>query len=344
MNKIDSVFYQQLPLAPDFEFNIRVVRTQQDALDQGYGQYDLHYHSFWEIDLVVQGDGVNIFEDAVYSFEPGDIYIIHPYEMHNAFTNSEMEVFCIQFSEDTVVRSVFSDAEYSGEIARQGNRFVNLVRAGHPHYEELYTILQRTLDEWRGKRMGWRPATRLCLAQLFIELMRDFSTTDDREDLPLTEVSRQNRGIRQALNFINQNFTRKITLEQTARQAIMHKNYFCTVFRQQMGCTFYSYLNNLRLRHACSLLKSTEQPIKEVAISCGFTDISTFNKAFRKAMGMTPSVYREGLGHVGRSAMEHENADPDDESAFEVLDDEIADVLLKQERLLSSETYLSDTE
>lgn len=285
MNKIDSVFYQQLPLSPDFEFDIRVVRTQEDALFRGFGKYDLHYHSFWEIDYVTRGAGVNIFENATYAFEPGDLYIIHPYEMHNAFPDDEIELFCIQFSESSVVRSVFSDAEYSGELSQP--RFATVIRAHDPHYAELQQIVLRTLDEWRQRRTGWKPAVRLSLAQLFLELMRNFPAP--AEDAP---PSRANRGVLQALNYINANYTRKITLEQAAREALMNKNYFCTVFKQQMGCTYYRYVNTLRLHYACTLLKSTERTVKEIALDCGFSDISTFNKAFRKAYGLSPGDYR----------------------------------------------------
>ncbi len=294
MNKIDSVFYQQLPLSPDFEFDIRIVRTQQDALYRGFGKYDLHYHSFWEIDYVTRGEGVNIFENATYQFAPGDIYIIHPYEMHNAFPDDEIELYCIQFSEDSVVRSVFSDTEYSDELAHP--RFRNVVRQSDDRHEDLERIILRTLDEWKERRVGWRPAVRLSLAQLFIELMRHFPA-------PVNEArpSRTNRGIMQALNYINSNYTHKLTLEQAAREALMNKNYFCTVFKQQMGCTYYRYVNTLRLHHACALLKSTERTVKEIALGCGFSDISTFNKAFRKAYGISPGEYR----HADRAVIAH---------------------------------------
>ncbi|MEA4822722.1 MAG: AraC family transcriptional regulator [Clostridiaceae bacterium] len=296
MNKIDSVFYQQLPLSPDFEFDIRVVRTQQDALYRGFGKYDLHYHSFWEIDYVICGEGVNIFENTTYPFAAGDIYIIHPYEMHNAFPDNEIELYCIQFSEDSVVRSVFSDAVYNGELAHP--RFRNVVRAEDTHYAELERIVQRTLAEWKARRVGWRPAVRLCLAELFIELVRDFAVPTDR-NVPAT---RQNRGVFQALDYINLNYTHKITLEQAAREALMNKNYFCTVFKQQMGCTYYSYVNTLRLHHACALLKSTERTVKEIALGCGFSDISSFNKAFRKAYSVSPGEYRHGNAVIVRTA------------------------------------------
>lgn len=289
MNPINSVFYQQLPLSPDFEFDIRVVKSQQDALYRGFGKYDLHYHSFWEIDYVTRGEGVNIFENVTYPFHAGDIYIIPPYELHNAFPDDEIELYCVQFSEDSVVRSVFTDSEYNGEIAQK--RFTNLVRREHPRHAELESIILRTLEEWRAKRSAWRPAVRLCLAELFIELLRDFLDDSGDEDSP----RHVNRGVMKALDYINLNYTKKLSLEQAAREALMNKNYFCTVFKSQMGCTYYTYVSTLRLHHACVLLKSTERTVKEIALGSGFSDISAFNKAFRKAYGMTPMDYRNAV-------------------------------------------------
>lgn len=291
VNKIDSVFYQELELAPDFEFDVRVIRTREDALYRGLGKYDLHYHNCWEIDYVTKGEGINIFEKDVYSFAPGDIYIIHPYEMHNAFPTGEIELFCIQFSENNVVRSVFTDAEYRNELTQNGARFPSVIRKQDQNYDLLQECILKTLKEWRERRTGWRPAMRLCLAQMFLELVRDFS---EKGETCIPEESIQSEGIRQALDFINANFTKKISLEQAAQEAIMHKNYFCTMFKKQVGVTFYTYLNGLRLRHACALLKSTDRPVKDIAISSGFPAVSSFNKAFRKAFRITPVEYRAG--------------------------------------------------
>jgi len=290
MNKIDSIFYQSLELSPNFEFDIRIVRTQADALYRGFGQYDLHYHSNWEIDYVVGGEGENIFQDAVHAFEPGDIYIIKPYQMHNSYTTSEIELVCIQFNLESVIRSVFSDADFNDIMDKNKFNFADLIRADDPNYTSIQQIIKDIISEWKERNIGWHSATRLLLARLFIELMRNFRTETSE---PETAHGSDNLGIRNALDYINTNYTKQIRLEQVAQKAIMQKNYFCTQFKKNIGCTYYTYLNNLRLKHACTLLLSTEQNIKKIALNSGFLDISTFNKAFKKALHMTPSEYRD---------------------------------------------------
>ncbi len=290
MSKIDSIFYQKLELSPNFEFDIRIVRTQEDALDDGFGRYDLHYHSVWEIDYVVSGEGENIFHDSVYQFAPGDIYVIKPYQMHNAYPSGEIELFCIRFSLESVIQSVFSDSDFNDEMTKDVIRFADVIRANEPNYDGIHEIIIRILDEWKSRRVGWHSATRLLLAQLFIELTRNFKV---KSGLAFFGSSTENFNIHRALDYINTNYTQQIRLEQAAQCAIMQKNYFCTQFKKHVGCTYYTYLTSLRIRHACTLLLSTEANIKRIALSSGFLDISTFNKAFKKTLGITPKEYRE---------------------------------------------------
>jgi len=290
MNKIDSIFYQSLDLPPDFEFNIKTNRNQAEVLYKGFGRYDLHYHSYWEINYLIEGEGENNFGETFYTFEPGDIYLIKPYQMHNSYTTTDIELVCIQFNLESVIHSVFSDSEFIEEMNKNGLQFVELIRASDPNHAGIKRILVEIANEWENKNLGWHYAIRLLLAQLFLELSRNF-----RVDSSAAEASRSsdNAGIRRALDYINTNYSKQIRLEQVAQHAIMQKNYFCTQFKKHIGCTYYTYLNNLRLKHACTLLHSTEQNVKKIALSAGFLDISTFNKAFKKALNMTPSEYRD---------------------------------------------------
>ncbi|NLD86634.1 MAG: helix-turn-helix transcriptional regulator [Clostridiales bacterium] len=283
MNKIDSVFYQKGELSPDFELEMREIRNQADALYQGYGKYDLHYHSFWEIDYVISGEGVNIFAGNVYTFEPGDIYIIKPYQYHNAYTTSDIMMLCIQVNLDSVVKSILPENLFS---IGDGN-FENLIRSSFPHYEKIKAPLERIRLEWEKRQPMWQTVARLSVADLFINLSR-YCGKEGENNIQVAEHA----GIRRALEFINSNYTKPIRLDEVAGKAIMNKNYFCAVFKKHVGCTFYSYVNNLRLKLACTLLRMTDQSVKEISINSGFSDISTFNKAFKKAFGITPTVYR----------------------------------------------------
>jgi AraC family transcriptional regulator len=68
--------------------------------------------------------------------------------------------------------------------------------------------------------------------------------------------------------------------------------HFIRSFKATMGLTPYAFVRHVRLREATRLLTSTRRPILEVALECGFADLSTFNHAFRANFGRTPTEYR----------------------------------------------------
>ena len=69
-------------------------------------------------------------------------------------------------------------------------------------------------------------------------------------------------------------------------------NYLGSLFKKNMGTSFNEYLNNVRLRYACSLLQSSELSVKEVAFASGYNSTEYFLYIFKKKMGMTPREYK----------------------------------------------------
>ena len=98
--------------------------------------------------------------------------------------------------------------------------------------------------------------------------------------------------LRRAERFIWENYTHKISLEEIAAASGLSAPYFSTIFREEMGKTLFSYLNQLRIEKASSLLRDSSLSIREIAITCGFEDQSWFSKIFRKYTGLSPGKYR----------------------------------------------------
>ena len=96
-----------------------------------------------------------------------------------------------------------------------------------------------------------------------------------------------------AADFVHDNFTTAISLEEVAQVAGVHTAHLSRVFRQKMGCTVGEYLRRLRFEFACQQILSTEKPLCEVALDAGFADQSHFNRIFRTRMGVTPFAYRK---------------------------------------------------
>ena len=106
------------------------------------------------------------------------------------------------------------------------------------------------------------------------------------------EAEHHHSAITHAIRYLSAHYSEPVTLAQTAKSAGVHPSYLSSLFRKITGLTFKDYLNNIRIEHALELLKNTDYPIMEIAISCGFNDQSYFSKVFKKQTGMTPRQFR----------------------------------------------------
>jgi len=85
---------------------------------------------------------------------------------------------------------------------------------------------------------------------------------------------------------------RGVRLTEVARQLGVHPTHFARTFRLHTGRTFGEHLREHRLAAACRALRSSTQPLAEIAVMAGFADQSHMTRTFRRLLGTTPRVYR----------------------------------------------------
>ncbi len=102
----------------------------------------------------------------------------------------------------------------------------------------------------------------------------------------------ENVSVRRAIQYIAAHYAENVTLAALSEEVSLSPNYFSTVFKQAMGKGYREYLTEIRLKEACHLLTETDQSMTDIAFAVGFSDQSTFCKAFRREYGVTPGQYR----------------------------------------------------
>jgi two-component system response regulator YesN len=98
--------------------------------------------------------------------------------------------------------------------------------------------------------------------------------------------------IKKAVQYINDNYNKKISLEDIAGYVGISKYYFSVLFKKEKDITFSSYLNTVRIEKAKQLLKNPQTTINDVVDEIGFNDAQYFSKTFKKYVGMTVTEYR----------------------------------------------------
>jgi len=107
-----------------------------------------------------------------------------------------------------------------------------------------------------------------------------------------TATARDIRRVTEVLRFIEADVSQKMSLAAMARRAGMSAYHFLRIFRQIVGLTPHQFVLRARLHRAAMLLKRSDQPVSAIALDAGFEDLSTFNRRFRRVMGVAPGLYR----------------------------------------------------
>jgi len=102
-------------------------------------------------------------------------------------------------------------------------------------------------------------------------------------------------GVERAVRFINEHYSDSVSLRTVAMEASTNPYTLSRTFGAIMGASFRSYLLRVRIAKAEQLLRDSGRTITEIAQMVGFGDLPRFDKVFRRATGMPPSVYRDRL-------------------------------------------------
>jgi AraC family transcriptional regulator len=100
--------------------------------------------------------------------------------------------------------------------------------------------------------------------------------------------------LRRALDFIQENLGKNISLGDLAADARMSKYHFCHLFKRSTGLSPHRYVKRERIRRARQLLAEHRLSLVEISNEFGFSDQSHFTHTFRAALGVTPSQYSAG--------------------------------------------------
>lgn len=106
-------------------------------------------------------------------------------------------------------------------------------------------------------------------------------------------TDRTSASLKNALKYIDENYTKEIDIKELAKQEHISYTYFRTIFKKKTGTSPNQYIITIRLRNASLLLKQTELSIKEISESVGFADQMYFSRIFKKRFGMTPKEFRK---------------------------------------------------
>lgn len=250
----------------------------------------LHWHSEFEMSIMQAGCIEYICGDEKNLACEGDIIIVAPNILHAMYPHSGavQRYDTVVFSPDMLGASD-NDRSAAECIRPIANGFCAIhITPAHTYYDEL----KITADNIVSCAIGNTARLDMLMKS---ELLRLFWLLENSGDIDCRTHSEVNRSevIRPALEYIAENYSENITIEQLAETIHLSKSYFMTRFRQAAGVSAVEYITQYRIRAACSVLTESSKTVSEISFECGFRNLSNFNRQFKRLMGCTPNEYRK---------------------------------------------------
>ncbi len=254
-----------------------------------------HNHAEMELLLFTQGNGyvkVGI-PGKTLRFEPGDLMIINPFEVHTGayWKDAEQQKhLCIDFSVLLLEHPLAVIVQrLSNDLLSQGVRCENLISGSDPLYAELRSAFLGMLDAITpAKQNDFR---------FLSETYRFFDLLHEGNRIHRTDQSPAKNSdtlfVKTALQYINDHYTETISTRDIAGALVYSKEHFCRLFKTCFSVSFTEYLTQYRIEKAKLML--SDHSSSEVAELCGFSSQSNFSRVFRESVGISPSEYKKFL-------------------------------------------------
>lgn len=260
-------------------------------VDPSHPRYEMpfHWHMEHELILVLQGT-LHLSVDGVpCDLHRGDCMLIADGSIHGG-SPEDCIYECVVFDLERFLTGAGLCGQQLAGLLQTGARLEALFPAesrGARFISELFQAMET-------EQSGYEFTTIGLLWQLLGEMM---AKKLYRPALPETaRDTRRSEAVKRVLRRIRTDYASPLSLEVLAGEAALEPKYFCRVFRRITGRTPIDYLNYYRVECAAELLCATHQSVTDVALSCGFGDVSYFGRMFRRQKGKTPGEYRRAFG------------------------------------------------
>ena len=281
----DAADERQYMLSGDYEV--------YEKVGEPVGAVSFHYHDFYELIYIIEGEFSSLIEDRAVRMRKGDFLLIDKNVMHKYHpTEKKMDSSrrIILWISDQMLRELAAANEALGD-------YDNTKLYHFPiYYEEILRgfLLKLAMSEiLEGddvqncgiRKVMDRGNLSLFFGYLNVLCKREeyLSSTQEIVDHPLVE---------QVTGYIETHLSQEITVEEVAEAVHMSKYHFLRKFKEITGMTVHNFIVNKRIISACQAMAEGKN-ITESWQQTGFADYSSFLRNFRKIYGISPKEYRE---------------------------------------------------
>lgn len=256
----------------------------------------IHRHEFIQIIYVSKGSAGHVLNNNQFTIYKGDIFVMPPYVPHYFIPGEDTEIFEFEFEPEFLNEKFsasyddisFSDFAYLEPFLVTENKVRPRLNLDGAIQRTVENIFNDILLEYEQREKDFELAIKALTLQLLVTVSRryEFSESESEDN---SIFLRHRESLMRVIDYINENYSRGITLDEIVRVSLLSKSYFGYLFKQMTHKTFTEYLNGVRISKAVELLR-TQPDLKviDVCFMTGFNNVNHFNRSFRAETGCTP--------------------------------------------------------
>ena len=254
--------------------------------------FPLHSHREYELNFIENGKGVlRVVGDSVEEIGPYELTLVAGNELEHAWeqgscVEGDVREITIQFSPDLFPPDLLNKSQFSS-ISKM------LSKASHGLNSSVRTIMRvySYLDSLSSVTEPFNQYLN------FLKILYELSQDEEARILASSSFARasrdrESRRVMKVKQYVNDHYSEDLRLESLASLAGMTPQAFSRFFKSRTGRTLSDYIIDIRLGNAARLLVDTTQNVSEICYSCGFNNLSNFNRIFKAKRGYTPRDFR----------------------------------------------------
>lgn len=248
-----------------------------------------HSHQYNEIYFLQSGKCNVYIDNETYCLEDGSVLFIPAFKEHTFIYPFTQDIKRTVLYISTEQLNWYFNKDFKDEI---NNLFINKhLQLSRKSFSNLSNIFEKIQFEKYSLDNMSELLTKAYFFELIIYLIRCQRYTHNINQ----KTNLSNITIGEIVNFIENNYSRQLTLPEIAAQFGISESSLTKKIKIFTNMTFKKYLTKTRIEEAKSLLISSEKSITEIAYECGYNNSNFFGDVFKKAVGMSPSSYRKML-------------------------------------------------
>ncbi len=272
----------------EFPYNTYICSIPLD-----FPEVPMHWHSEMELIVVKKGMGRISVNYDTYTVTAGTILFIPSGQIHSiqGLPDTIMEYENILFTADFLLshHEDICSTQFIRPLFQNTIAFDTLhLTPSLSYYEEIAELLEKIDSLSDARPEGYQLAIKGFFYQIFFILF-----SHKKKDLSVVQTPKSIEKMKLLIKYTKEHYAEPITIEQMAELLHYSPSHFMKFFKNTMGTSFITYLNDFRLTIAARSLRLSTDSVLDIASQSGFDNLSYFNRLFKRKYKMTPSQFRQ---------------------------------------------------